>query len=162
MFFIYFEGNISSSKSYNISLELVIRNISCEKNEINFGNSQKKVLFWLKTANVIVIKINEKTHYGQLQLNQKVNILSYSKTIKRRKKYVRVIQRQICWKVEGHPRRHQPNQAVSKSKLKIEKYRLLFYNKMDKDTIRVDGSKFFMGGTTKQKKEFSSRIWEIL
>ena len=50
--FTFSEGNILSSKNYNISIELLNRNTSFEKNELNFGITGKKFLFFVYDNNL--------------------------------------------------------------------------------------------------------------
>ena len=58
--FSVFKENISSSRNYNISLELVNKNTYPLRKMKSILETIRIFLFWLKTANVIVMKIFEK------------------------------------------------------------------------------------------------------
>ena len=58
--FSVFKENISSSRNYNISLELVNENTYPLRKMKSMLETIRIFLFWLKTANVIVMKIFEK------------------------------------------------------------------------------------------------------
>ena len=58
--FSVFKENISSSRNYNISLELVNKNTYPLRKMKSILETIRIFLFWLKTANVIVMRIFEK------------------------------------------------------------------------------------------------------
>ena len=66
LFFSFFKEIILTTKNYNIQLELVNKTTFFKEIEIDFRIGQKKFLFLFIAAIVIVWKILEESHYGQL------------------------------------------------------------------------------------------------
>ena len=68
-----------TTKNYNIQLELVKKTTFFEEIEIDFRIGQKKFLFLFIAAIVIVWKILEESHYGQLFYGVKYNFFTCGK-----------------------------------------------------------------------------------